>query len=285
MPRRRNIFVLFLFLAWGLLSLSGREILPDHRKIDPVMAPADNPAMAAVQRKIALNPARPDTDVQVFFRLGTDDPAFPDRVRELGGSARQIAPRLYAGQIPRDAARYLSNRPGVAYLEAAKRARPLLDVSAPAVSTNLVWAGSPGWPPPLNGGIRGDNVYVGVVDTGLHGAHPDFHTGGSGSRVVGSYSSPQLPFLNPPLSPDPLIDEDGHGTHVMGIAAGNGFDSSGTFTGMAPNAIPLVGKTSFFTTDIVNAVSSLLSFAGTAPVSINLSLGLATGPHDGTSAF
>ena len=100
-PRRRNIFVLFLFLAWGLLSLSGREILPDRRKIDPVLIAADAPAVKAVQRKGALNPARPDADVPVFFRLGTDDPAFPERVRELGGSARQIAPRLYAGRIPR----------------------------------------------------------------------------------------------------------------------------------------------------------------------------------------
>src|SRR3990172_8568176 len=180
MPRRRNIFVLFLFLAWGLLSLSGREILPDRRKIDPVMAPADNPAMAAVQRKIALNPARPDADVPVFFRLETDDPAFPDRVRDLGGTARWVAPGLYTGQIPRDAARYLSNRPEVAYLEAARRARPMLDVSAPAISADLVQAGSPGWPPPFNGGIRGNNVYVGVVDTGLDNAHLDFHTGGSG---------------------------------------------------------------------------------------------------------
>ncbi|OGP34451.1 MAG: hypothetical protein A2X88_00500 [Deltaproteobacteria bacterium GWC2_65_14] len=283
LPRRRNNFVLFLFLAWGLLSLSGREILPDRRKIDPVMAPADNPAMAAVQRKIALNPARPDADVPVFFRLETDDPAFPDRVRDLGGTARWVAPGLYTGQIPRDAARYLSNRPEVAHLEAAKRARPLLDVSAPAVSADLVQAGSPGWPPPLNGGIRGNNVYVGVVDTGLDNAHLDFHTGESGSpsRVAHTYASPQLPLSEA----NPLTDEDGHGTHVMGIAAGNGFHSAGTYTGMAPNAIPLVGKTSFFTTDIVNAVSNLLSFAGTAPVSINLSLGLATGPHDGTSAF
>lgn len=286
-PRRVHTLAFLAFLSFGLASLSGVPIEPDERKIDPVLIATDVPAVTAMQRKIAGSPMRTQSPVPLFFRLGSEDQAFPDRVRELGGTARKVAPRLYIGRIPRDAARYLSNLPEVAYLEAARRARPLLDVSAPAVFADDVQAGSAGWPPPFNTGIHGDNVYVGIVDTGLGNAHLDFHTGGSGSpsRVVHTYSSPQLPLLNPPLSPDPLVDEDGHGTHVTGIAAGNGFSSGGTYTGMAPSSSILFGKTSFFTTDIVAAVSDLLSFAGTTPVSINLSLGLATGPHDGTSSF
>jgi len=286
-PRRARILAILLLLPWAVSSLSGVPVEPDERKIDPLLLATDVPAMAAMQRKIAGSPMRMPGSVPLFFRLETDDPSFPDRVLALGGTARNVAPRLYVGRIPPDAARYLSIRPGVEYLEAARIARPLLDLSAPAVSADAVHAGSAGWPPPFSGGIRGDNVYVAVVDTGLDNAHLDFHTGGAGSpsRVVHTYSSPVLPFLNPPLSPNPLVDEEGHGTHVSGIAAGNGFSSSGTYTGMAPDSRLLFGKTSFFTTDIVNAVSDLVAFAGASPVAVNLSLGLATGPHDGSSLF
>jgi len=287
MSHRTRFPAFFLLLSWGIASLSGVPVEPDERKIDPVLIATDVPAVAAMQRKIAGSPMRTQTPVPLLFRLDREDPSFPDKVRELGGAAHRVAPRLYSGQIPRDAARYLSNRPEVAYMEASRRARALLDVSAPAVSSDIVHSGTSGWPPPHNAGILGNNVYVGVVDTGLDNAHLDFHTGGDGSpsRVVHTYSSPRLPLLNPPLSPNPLTDEEGHGTHVSGIAAGNGFSSGGTYTGMAPRSPILFGKSSFFTDDIVTAVFDLLSFADPTPVSINLSLGLATGPHDGTSLF
>lgn len=283
MPFRSRILALVLLLPWGIASLSGVPVEPDMRKIDPVLIATDTPAVTAIQRKISGSPPRAEAPVPLFFRLERDDPSFPDQVRELGGSAQKVAPRLYTGQIPRDAARYLSNRPEVAYLEAARRARPLLDISAPSVSADIVQAGSAEWPTPFNTGIFGNNVYVGGVDSGLDDDHMDFHTGGTGSpsRVVHRYTSPQLP----PAESNPLTDEAGHGTHVMGIAAGNGFSSGGAYTGMAPAPLLLFGKTSFFTSDIVQAVSDLLSFAQTTPVSINLSLGLATGPHDGTSGF
>ncbi|GAB4371492.1 MAG: hypothetical protein Kow00128_19430 [Deltaproteobacteria bacterium] len=273
MPRRARILAFFALIPWAVASLSGVPIEPDERKIDPLLLATDIPAVTATQRRIAGSPARAPVPVPLFFRLGTDDLSFPERVRALGGSARRVAAGLYTGRIPRDAARYLSNRPEVAYLEAARIARPLLDLSAPAVRADAVHAGSVNWPPPFDLGIRGDNVYVGVVDTGVSGTHSDFS-----GRIIHTYSFS-------PSTADPLVDTDGHGTHVTGIAAGSGFSSSGTYTGMAPGASILFGKTSFFTTDIVNAVSDLLAFAGTSPVAVNLSLGLATGPHDGSSTF
>jgi subtilisin family serine protease len=289
MTRRARILALLLLLPWGIASLSGMPVRPDERKIDPVLIESDVPAVRAVQRKIIGGPARAQSSFPLFFRLATEDPSFPDTVRGLGGTAIRVAPRLYAGRIPMDAARYLSNRPEVAYLEVARRARTLLDLSAPAVFADNVQAGSAGWPPPFDTGIQGNNVYVGVVDTGLNGAHNDFHTGiiGSPTRVVHTYSSPDLPTLNPPLSPNWFVDEAGHGTHVTGIAAGNGFSSAGTYTGMAPKSPLLIGKTTLYESDILIAVSDLVTFAESisTPVSLNLSLGDPTGPHDGTSTF
>lgn len=278
----RKSFVRFCFILLGAVSFSGVELSPDYRKIEPIALATDSPPVVAAQRKTMGASFRPDLSVPVFIHMNSDDPGLAAKLTDLGGSGRRITPRLYTGRIPRDASRYISNWPQVTYIESAKRARPLLDLSRPAVSADNVQAGT-GLPGPFTGA----GMYVGVVDTGLSGAHLDFHTGaqGSPSRVVHTYSSPGLPSQG--LSSDPLIDEDGHGTHVTGIAAGNGFSSSGTYAGMAPGAEILFGKTSFFTTDIITAVQDLITFAESAskPIPVNLSLGLMLGPHDGSSGF
>ena len=83
--------------------------------------------------------------------------------------------------------------------------------------------------------LTGSNVVVEVNDSGIDATHPDFQTGsGAPVRVFGG----------------PLIDTEGHGTHVAGIIAGNGLMSitvtnaqgsimpatDGQFRGMAPLA-------------------------------------------------
>ncbi len=275
-------------LFYGLLSLSGTSVEPDFRKVDPRLLAPD--AMAAGSVRVRTFGAAPAEKIAIpmFLRLSEDDPDLPGKFLSLGGGAKRVASRLYVGKIPPDAIRYVSNWPNIAYIDGAKRVRHMLDASRPALSADIVQAGTPSFPQPfMTSGLKGDNVYLGFVDTGLYGGHPDFHTDGTGSsRVVHTYSAPGLSF---PISIDPpvLTDEDGHGTHVAGIAAGNGFSSGGTYTGMAPGAALMVGKTSFATTDVVVAVQNLIAYAESPPrpVAINLSLGLVTGPKDGTSAF
>lgn len=271
--------VRFVIILLAALSLSGVDLSPDYRKIEPLALSTDDPPVVAAQRKMMEAPGRPDLPVPVFIHMKSDDPDLPERLTNLGGSGNRITSRLFTARIPRDAARYISNWPQVAYIESAKRARPLLDLSRPAVSADNVQAGT-GLPTPFTGA----GMYVGSVDTGLSGAHLDFQTGGA-SRVAHTYASPGLPSLG--VSSNPLVDEDGHGTHVMGIAAGNGFSSGGTYTGMAPGAEILFGKTSFTTTDIIIAVQNLISFAeaNSRPIPVNLSVGIAVGPHDGSSGF
>jgi len=140
----------------------------------------------------------------------------------------------------------------------------------PAVSADLVHQGAPPLPQPF----RGDGTLIGIVDTGLSGTHPDF-----AGRIAHSFSVSGL---------NPLQDTNGHGTHVTGIAAGDGSASAGTYTGMAPGSRLLVGRVGtndFQISAIFAAIDEFLQFAGTTPVSINLSLGLPIGPHDGTSSF
>jgi len=265
-PRPRHL--LLVGILFGLASLSGVDVKPDRRKIDPAILFRSVPdAISAPQNILAQKEPR----VPVLIRLASDDDALPDQVRNLGGTARKISPRIYAAQLPTDATRYLSRRPAILYMEPDRVVWPLLDASRPAVSADIVQQGSP----PLPQSFRGDNTYVGIVDTGLSGAHPDFD-----GRVAHTYSVS--------LALDPLVDTNGHGTHVTGIAAGDGAASAGTYTGMAPGARLLIGRAgaeSFQTSAIIAAINDFLLFAGPTPVSINLSLGLFLGPHDGTSLF
>lgn len=71
-------------------------------------------------------------------------------------------------------------------------------------------------------GIRGKGIGIAIVDTGLS-PHPDYCT-----RITGWYDA-----LKGSSSP---YDDSGHGSHVAGIAAGNGQLSRGLYTGIAPEA-------------------------------------------------
>lgn len=90
-------------------------------------------------------------------------------------------------------------------------------------------------------------------------------------------------------------DQNGHGTHVAGSAAGNGRATgqgvlAGTFHGVAPDADLIVvrSKRDFvgghLTSDLVNGLAFIDQKAAELgrPYVVNLSLGGQSGPHDGT---
>jgi len=138
-PRPRHLLLL-VGILFGLASLSGVDVKPDRRKIDPAILFRSVPdAISAPQSILAQKEPR----VPVLIRLASDDDALPDQVRNLGGTARKIFPRIYAAQLPTDATRYLSRRPIILYMEPDRVVWPLLDASRPAVSADIVQQGSP----------------------------------------------------------------------------------------------------------------------------------------------
>lgn len=74
----------------------------------------------------------------------------------------------------------------------------------------------------------GRNVSVAVLDTGV-ARHPDL-----ADRILGFQD-----FINSKETP---YDDSGHGTHVCGIACGDGKLSEGRYRGIAPKAGLVVGK-------------------------------------------
>ena len=85
-------------------------------------------------------------------------------------------------------------------------------------------------------GYTGAGVGVAIIDSGITSWHDDLgHYGYSslvrtklGQRVVGF-----VDFVNGRTTP---YDDNGHGTHVAGTVAGNGYDSYGARAGIAPEA-------------------------------------------------
>ena len=85
-------------------------------------------------------------------------------------------------------------------------------------------------------GYRGAGVGVAVVDSGVTTWHDDLQNTSGSSAVQtrgGQRVAAFVDFVNGQATP---YDDNGHGTHVSGIIAGNGYDSFGIRAGMAPDA-------------------------------------------------
>jgi serine protease AprX len=77
-------------------------------------------------------------------------------------------------------------------------------------------------------GYDGGGIGVAVIDSGVTSWHDDLTASGGGQRVTRF-----VDFVN---GRETAYDDYGHGTHVAGIIGGNGFDSGGRRTGVAPGA-------------------------------------------------
>lgn len=78
-------------------------------------------------------------------------------------------------------------------------------------------------------GYTGAGIGVAIVDSGITGWHDDLTVANQQGQRVSHF----VDFVNGYTQP---YDDWGHGTHVAGIVAGNGFDSLGTRNAIAPGA-------------------------------------------------
>jgi serine protease AprX len=193
---------------------------------------------AAPATAAATGPAQAEYLVQL--RPGTGQAAGRDAIAAAGGRVTRELHIIhaYGARLSRPAARRLRMRPGVASVVRNSRMESsaattaltgttLLTAFNQSLGTDRIWA---------NGAATGKNVTVAVIDTGIAGDLPDFRTSQSdaSSRVVASVVT----------SPDATSARDGygHGTHVAGLIAGNGFNRAssdslfGRYAGTAPNA-------------------------------------------------
>ena len=152
----------------------------------------------------------------------------------------------------------------------------------------------------------GKGVIIAIIDSGIDYAHPDFCNSDGSTRILELWDQTlnrvymqveinaalQAPTEQQRYELVPSRDISGHGTHVTGIAAGNGRASGGRYVGVAPESSLLivklgVAKTNGFprTTELMAAVDYVLRRAEQyqMPVAVNLSFGNNYGVHDGRS--
>lgn len=163
--------------------------------------------------------------------------------------------------------------------------------------------------------LFGEGVLVGIIDSGIDYAHPDFINEDGTSRIIALWD--QTVTGNPPEEFDigtvytreqintalklpmpqrmnivPSADLSGHGTHVAGIVAGNGRASRGLYRGIASKSeliIVKLGKSvgnSFpSTVQLMQGIEFVTKKAIELrkPIAINISNGNNYGSHTGSA--
>lgn len=136
---------------------------------------------------------------------------------------------------------------------------------------------------------KGTGVIVGLYDTGLDPNHITFKNG-SKLRVqrVWTYDDYGLDkSLETPEAIASFTTEtkyDTHGTHVLGVMAGSYNSTTNKYYGVATGADIAITCGSLSLNSVLQGVEKIINYAESEnkPAVVNLSLGMNTGPHDGS---
>ena len=199
----------------------------------------------------------------------------------------------------------------VLHVEAPRKMPLRLNFSVPLTKANALRTGVA---PNYTGGLTGKGVIVGIIDDGIDFRHRDFRNADGTTRILaifdqresGASGSPPAGFtyggectaaminsaINGTASACAQSSSGGHGTHVAGIAVGNG-QATGNgqaayrFVGMAPEAdiLSASGDGNGQSDRVLDAVAWMKAKASQAnkPLAINMSIGSYFGARDGTS--
>ena len=150
-------------------------------------------------------------------------------VRKLGGKMGRRLKLVdgYAIEIPNGALRKLAERSEIVSMHHDRPTGGELNRAAVAVGARAAQ---------YEFGYNGAGVGVAVIDSGITTYHDDLTYNGNSTLVrvlAGQRTSAFVDFVNGRTT---RYDDNGHGTHVAGIIAGNGLDSFGARAGIAPAA-------------------------------------------------
>src|ERR1051326_1566376 len=255
---RRNIILLLLIALMAPLAT-----FADNSKISPDLQ--NSTSTAKVQVVIQYVPG---TQISCSGLLGLVSCAVND-VLNLGGTILGQLPLVNGliASLDYNGIVTLSNQSNVAYISKDRPLKPFFDSAAPAVNASAAWKSN----------YTGAGIGVALIDSGVN-SHLDLATTGllPISRVV--YNQSFVP------GDSSVADAYGHGTHIAGLIAGNGSNSTGaiysqTFKGIAPaaqvvNLRVLDGNGSATDSTVIAAINRAISLKSTYNIRvINLSLG------------
>lgn len=214
-------------------------------------------------------------------------------------SFQELSGGYVTALVPEDAIEALAAQDSVIYIEQPKR---IVTGVAQGVRASCIWPLQQEMTPV--GPLSGRGIFVAIIDSGIDYFHPDFRNADGSSRIAWlfadgkEYSKAQIDQAlaaedcTSALSLVPVTDPSGHGTHVAGIAAGNGRASGGRNRGVAYESPLIVVKLGTarsggfpLTTQLMEAVEYVKrkSIEERKPVAINISFGNNYGSHTGTS--
>ncbi len=236
-------------------------------------------------------------------------------LQALGVRLGSTSGNVVTAQVPRARLRQVAQVPGVEFIEASRPLTARLSLSVPATGASQLRSGAPlHW-----SGATGQGVIVGIVDDGLDFRHQDFRNADGTTRLLslwdmraGAQGTPPAGFsygsecsaaqLNTAIvegvgsAACAQPSSGNHGTHVGGIAAGNGQATGNGMAafrhvGMAPmadiisaNAIARGVGASNAVLDGIQYIKARAQALG-RPAVVNLSLGSYSGSRDGTSNY
>ncbi len=237
---------------------------------------------ASVPKALCVQPTIVnDTPITVLVKASDD---VQEAIESLGTVSGHRG-GVYIVTLPASRVEDLAAIGGVTKVAGSRRAKMKLDQARPTAFVNEAHEGTD-----LAQGYDGSGVVVGMVDGGVDPNHIAFKDDEGNLRVKAVYyaSNSSTKAYETPEAIEAYTTDDSsetHGTHVCGIMAGGykGNDYYGVATGAD---IVMVGC-DFYDSSILNGAQKIIDYAQSvgAPAVVNMSLGMNTGPHDGTDAF
>jgi subtilisin family serine protease len=248
-----------------------------------------------------------------------DDARDVQALRRAGIAVNSVLPSFVTARVTVQDLRTLARMSNVRYVDAGSVLYPANDVTTGWTGARMLQDRFLN-----NTAYRGQGTMVCVIDSGIDWAHEDFRevADPTNSRIrylwdqtltaSGAEQTPQqrggsdfggftygVEYSRADIENEidgtaagfvRSQDTDGHGTHVTGTAAGSGgAHPEGKYAGMAPEADIIVvkaGNDSFPFSNVIDGMNYCGEVAADEgkPVVVNMSLGTAAGPHDGTTA-
>ena len=294
-----------------MLAMFASGAATGNPKLDAhlLVAQAEQQRISALKPAERIKAAAAVADLEVLIRFEGDGVA---KIRAAGGMVRSVLGNIASVTLPASALEAVVALPEVIYLEVPPPPVKRLNVSVPATRASLLRTGTaPNW----TGNVgTGAGVIVGVIDDGIAFRHQDFRNPDGSTRIIelwdqratGAAGTPPAGYAAGGVCDSAAINAvfagnaaactqpstGNHGTHVGGIAAGNGQATGNAqpayrFVGMAPKADILaansIGAGVASGAELLNAVAWMKDRAAALgkPLVINLSLGSYFGARDG----
>ena len=270
----------------------------------PFVLIAQTRQMLSIELRKTIKEMPADAELDLYLR--GDIASLSDFVRTENGRIKGVLNNILSCRLPVSKIEMLNSLEGLEYIEfSSSKPHVLNDVMVFNNNINPIHMGSA----PLPQAYLGDDVILGIIDTGIELAHPDFQNADGTTRVIALWDQNQDEII-PYRVPEPYgygqewnaedinanitghqdqANQYGHGSNVAGVAAGNG-SAIGKYAGVAPKADIIVVSSDLDRENWAASAAEAMDFifakaeAVGKPAVINLSLGDYYGSHDGLDA-